>query len=107
MLATQVATGEDGIEGLLYGGGLSQLGKQAVAVIAVLAYSFVVSYLLGLLVDKTIGFRITEEDELTGVDETTHAESGYEIGGVRATGAFGLSGSPASARVHDSEKAGA
>ena len=107
VLATQVATGEDGIEGLLYGGGLDQLWRQAVAVIAVLAYSFVVSYILGQVVDKTIGFRITEEEELTGIDETTHAESGYEIGGVRATGAFGLSGSPASARSHDSEKAGA
>ena len=107
VLATQVATGEDGIQGLLYGGGLDQLWRQAVAVVAVLAYSFVVSYLLGQLVDKTIGFRIPEEEELTGIDETTHAESGYEIGGVRATGAFGLSGSPASARAHDSEKAGA
>jgi len=107
VLATQVATGTDGIEGLLYGGGLDQLWRQAVAVVAVLAYSFVLSYVLGKVVDKTIGFRIPEEQELTGVDETTHAESGYEIGGVRATGAFGLSGSPASARAHDSEKAGA
>ena len=35
LLASQTATGEDGIEGLLYGGGLGQLGKQAVAVAAV------------------------------------------------------------------------
>jgi len=86
VLASQTATGEGGIEGLLYGGGLDQLGKQAVAVVAVFAYSFVVSYLLGLIVDKTIGFRITEEEELQGVDETTHAESGYDLGGVRAGG---------------------
>ena len=97
LLATQAATGEDGVEGLFYGGGLEQLGKQTVAVVAVLAYSFVMSFILGKVVDKTIGFRISEEDELTGVDETTHAESGYEIGGIRATGAFG--GSPASART--------
>jgi Amt family ammonium transporter len=43
---------------------------------------------LGKLVDKTIGFRISEEDELTGVDETTHAESGYDLGGIRSGGGF-------------------
>jgi Amt family ammonium transporter len=86
LLATQAVTGADGAEGLLYGGGLAQLGKQAVAVLAVLAYSFVMSYVLGTVVDKTIGFRIPADDELQGVDETTHAESGYELGGIRAGG---------------------
>jgi Amt family ammonium transporter len=105
LLASSAAQGGDGVDGLLYGGGLDQMWRQAVAVVAVGAYSFVMSYVLGTLVDKTIGFRITEEQELTGVDETTHAESGYEIGGVRA--AAGFAGSPASARVHDNEKAGA
>jgi ammonium transporter, Amt family len=103
LLASSAVQGEGGVDGLLYGGGLGQLGIQTVAVLAVMAYSFAVSFLLGLLVDRTIGFRITEEEELTGVDETTHAESGYEIGGIRAAGGF--AGSPASARVHDSEKA--
>ncbi|HWH27740.1 MAG TPA: ammonium transporter, partial [Mycobacteriales bacterium] len=82
LLASAAVQGEGGVDGLFYGGGLEQLGIQTVAVLAVMAYSFVVSYLLGTLVDKTIGFRITEEQELTGVDETVHAESGYEIGGV-------------------------
>jgi Amt family ammonium transporter len=86
LLATQAATGEDGAEGLLYGGGLDQLGRQAVAVVAVFSYSFVLSYVLGKVVDTTIGFRIPEEDELQGVDETTHAESGYDLGGIRAGG---------------------
>jgi ammonium transporter, Amt family len=95
LLASQTATGEDGVEGLLYGGGLEQLGIQAVAVAAVFAYSFVLSFVLGKVVDKTIGFRISEEDELTGVDETSHAESAYELGGIR-TG--GLSGGAVGAR---------
>jgi len=97
ILATQVATGEDGIEGLLYGGGFGQLGKQAIAVVAVFAYSFVLSWILGQVVDKTIGFRITEEEELTGVDETTHAESGYELGGIRAGGFSSTVGAPSRA----------
>jgi Amt family ammonium transporter len=88
LLASSAAQGGDGVDGLLYGGGLAQLGKQAVAVVAVLAYSFAMSFLLGKLVDKTIGFRIPEQDELTGVDETTHAESGYDLGGIRS-GGFG------------------
>jgi len=86
LLATPTVTGiltpddaSDGAAGLFYGGGLEQLGKQAVAVVAVLAYSFVLTYLLGLLVDKTIGLRISQEEEVEGVDTTTHAEAGYDF----------------------------
>jgi ammonium transporter, Amt family len=89
LLASAAVQGEDGVDGLFYGGGLGQLGIQTVAVLAVMAYSFVMSFILGKLVDKTIGFRITEEDELTGVDETTHAETGYDLGGVRSGGFAG------------------
>jgi ammonium transporter, Amt family len=88
LLANSAVQVEGGVDGLLYGGGLDQLWRQAVAVLAVMAYSFVVSYLLGRLVDATIGFRVPEEEELQGVDETTHAESAYDIGGVRAAGSF-------------------
>jgi Amt family ammonium transporter len=66
-------------DGLFYGGGLTQLGKQAVAAGAVLAYSFVLSYILAKLVDKTIGFRIPEEDEVNGIDSAEHAETGYDF----------------------------
>ena len=52
--------------GLFYGGGFTQLGKQAIAAGAVLAYSFCVSYILAQIVNRTIGFRISEEDEVTG-----------------------------------------
>ncbi len=72
----------DGAAGLFFGGGFELLGKQAIAVAAVTAYSFVLSYILAQVVDKTIGLRITEEDEVSGVDTTTHAESGYDFSGV-------------------------
>jgi ammonium transporter, Amt family len=75
--ATAAVTG--GAEGLFYGGGLAQLGKQAVAAGAVGLYSFVVSFILGKLVSATVGFRISEEDEVAGVDITTHAETAYEL----------------------------
>jgi len=82
-LATAAITG--GPEGLFYGGGLAQLGKQAIAVVAVGGYSFVLSLILGKLVDMTIGLRISEEDEVTGVDITTHAETGYDFASVGAS----------------------
>jgi Amt family ammonium transporter len=82
LLATKAVTG--GAEGLLYGGGLAQLGKQALGVAAVGGYSFVLSYALGTLVDRTVGFRVSEEAEVTGIDLAEHAESAYELGQVGA-----------------------
>ncbi|REF35204.1 ammonium transporter [Thermasporomyces composti] len=68
-----------GVDGLLYGGGLSQLGRQTVAVVAVLAYSFVVSWLIGKAIDATIGFRVSTEDEVNGIDLAEHAETAYDF----------------------------
>ena len=67
--------------GLLYGGNFDQLGKQAVAAGAVLAYSFILTYIIGTVIDKTIGFRISEEDEVTGIDQVEHLETAYEFAG--------------------------
>ena len=47
---------------------------------AVLGYSFVVTYLIGLVLQKTVGFRVDDDHEVTGVDRVHHGESGYEIG---------------------------
>lgn len=79
LLATQAnAEALGGTAGLLYGGGLGQLGKQAVAVVAVLAYSFVVTYLIGLVIDRLIGWRVDEEHEVNGIDQVEHLESAYD-----------------------------
>ncbi|HEX5494660.1 MAG TPA: ammonium transporter [Mycobacteriales bacterium] len=77
LFATSTVTG--GASGLLYGGGLAQLGKQAIAVGAVGGYSFGMSYLLGTLVDKAIGFRVAEHAEVSGVDLAVHAELAYRL----------------------------
>jgi ammonium transporter, Amt family len=69
--------------GLFLGGGAEQLGKQAIAAFAVLAYSFVLSYAIGFVIQKTIGFRITTEDELAGVDTVVHGEEGYVLADVK------------------------
>jgi Amt family ammonium transporter len=77
-LATAAFTG--GAEGLFYGGGATQLGKQTIAAFAVMGYSFVVTYILGTIVHKTVGFRARPEEEATGMDETFHLETAYEFG---------------------------
>ena len=73
------------VDGLLYGGGTDLLLKQIIASGAVLAYSFIATYLIALAIDKTIGFRIPEDAEVTGIDLVVHAESSYEIGSQGAT----------------------
>ena len=65
-------------DGLFYGGNLDLLGKQAVAALAVLAYSFVLTYVIGVAIDKTVGFRLDEEDEVTGIDQVEHLETAYD-----------------------------
>lgn len=54
-----------------------QILVQIISVIATGAYSFVVSVILVFLIDKTIGFRISEEKEITGLDSEIHGEKGY------------------------------
>ncbi|MEU0102363.1 ammonium transporter [Streptomyces sp. NPDC006267] len=69
-------------KGLFYGGGLEQLGKQAVGVVAVLGYSLVLSALIALLLDRTIGMRVSEDDEISGIDQVEHAETAYDFSGA-------------------------
>jgi Amt family ammonium transporter len=66
------------VSGLFYGGGFSQLGKQAVAGGAVLAYSLILTLIIGYALSKTIGFRIDRDAESEGIDVTEHAETAYE-----------------------------
>ncbi|MEV1240771.1 ammonium transporter [Nonomuraea sp. NPDC050022] len=73
-------------KGLFYGGGFTQLGLQVLGPIAVGGYSFIVTWVVGKIIDKTMGFRIPVEDEVTGIDVTTHAETGYDLGTVHASG---------------------
>ncbi|PZQ91512.1 MAG: ammonia channel protein [Leifsonia xyli] len=65
--------------GLFTGGDGGQLLVQAVAAFGVLIYSFVVAYVIGFAIEKTIGFRIKSEDELAGVDTVVHGEEGYAL----------------------------
>jgi len=68
-----------GVNGLFYGGGLDQLWRQAVGAFAVMLYSFIVTGVIGLVIHKTMGFRITEEEEVAGIDSVEHAETAYDF----------------------------
>lgn len=76
-LATEDAP--NGVAGLFYGGGFGLLGKQTVAVVAVLAYSFVVTWLIAKGIDKTTGLRVGKDVELDGLDVAVHGETAYSI----------------------------
>lgn len=65
--------------GLFMGGDASQLIVQAIAAFAVLAYSFVLAYVIGFAIEKTIGFRVKNEDEIAGIDTVIHGEAGYVL----------------------------
>lgn len=70
---------EFSVDGLFYGGGASQLVKQIQAAVIVMIFSFVVTYILGTILSKTIGFRVSKEEELEGVDIVLQAESAYDL----------------------------
>ncbi|HWK23852.1 MAG TPA: ammonium transporter [Ureibacillus sp.] len=67
-----------GKAGLFYGGGWEQLGVQALGVVASGAYAFVVAFVLLKIMDKVMGgLRVTEEEEIMGLDISEHGSYGY------------------------------
>ena len=90
--------------GLFYGGGFDQLWRQAVGAFGVLIFSFVLTLLIGLILQKTIGFRVSEDEEREGVDSSEHAETGYDLGGFGG-GARAVSSGGFAPRHAESENA--
>ncbi len=67
-----------GADGLFFGGGIVLLGKQALAVLVTFVFSFVVTYIVARILDRTIGLRISDDDEQIGLDQSQHAETAYQ-----------------------------
>jgi Amt family ammonium transporter len=80
LLAT-VTANEAGANGLFFHGGTTQLGRQVIALTIVALFSFAATWLIATVIQKSIGFRVYRDDELTGLDTTFHAESAYDITG--------------------------
>ncbi len=75
-----------GADGLFYGGGTTLLVKQAITAGAVIAYSFSATMIIALVVRAVMGLRVTEDVEATGLDQSLHAETAYEIGPITSGG---------------------
>jgi Amt family ammonium transporter len=58
---------------------MDQLWRQALGAVVVLVYSFVLTMVIGVVIAKTMRFRVAEEDEVTGIDSVVHAETGYDL----------------------------
>ncbi|MGN0414634.1 MAG: ammonium transporter [Agathobacter sp.] len=92
LFATDTAPGFEmaGIsEGLFYGGGFKQLGIQAVGVLTVGAWAAIMITITFFVIKSTIGLRVSEEEEIVGLDAKEHglasAYSGFAIMDVSNT----------------------
>ncbi|AJR18573.1 ammonium transporter [Pimelobacter simplex] len=86
LIGLLASTSVTGVDGLFYGGGTGQLGRQLVAAGATLVFSFVMTALLLWVLERTVGFRVDPDHEVAGVDLVIHAETAYDLhatGGAR------------------------
>lgn len=67
-----------GFDGIFFGGGADLLLDQLVALGATIAFSFIITWVMAKVLDSTIGLRVSEEDELVGLDQSQHSESAYQ-----------------------------
>jgi Amt family ammonium transporter len=76
----------DGV-GLLHGGGFSQLGIQAIGLLACIAWALPLSFLMFFVIDKTVGLRVKPEVEASGLDLAYHGIESYpEFDGIELHG---------------------
>lgn len=67
-----------GKPGLFYGGGFEQLGVQALGIVSSAAYAFIVSFVILVIAKKVLnGLRVSEEEEIMGLDISEHGSYGY------------------------------
>jgi Amt family ammonium transporter len=91
--------------GLFYGGGVDLLEKQVVAAVSVMLYSFILTFIIGTVLKRFGAFRVSEEAEVSGIDEAEHAESAYSFSTVLSGGLSGqAAGAAASAAPTTREK---
>ena len=89
LFATTSAPGNDTVVGLFYGGGFKQLGIQLLGFVTVASWTAVTITITFFVIKKTIGLRVTEEEEIVGLDSMEHglasAYSGFSIMDVSNT----------------------
>ena len=89
LFATTSAPGNDSVVGLFYGGGFKQFGIQLLGFVTVASWTAVTITIAFIIIKKTIGLRVTEEEEIVGLDSMEHglasAYSGFSIMDVSNT----------------------
>jgi len=85
LFAQEGVTSLSTVNGLFFGGGLSLLGKEAIGVLAVGAFVFTASSLAWYAIKKTIGMRVSHEEEIRGLDIGEHGNSAYPDFAIVAT----------------------
>jgi Amt family ammonium transporter len=63
--------------GLFYGGGMSLLGVQAIGVLTAFVWAFGIGFVMFTLIKKTVGLRVSEDEELRGLDIGEHGMEAY------------------------------
>ena len=88
-LFASLAVNPAGENGLFAGGGASLLGREMLAAVIVIAYSFGVTWLIAFLIEKTIGLRAPASAELAGMDVAGQHETAYDFTGDSVSGFVG------------------
>jgi Amt family ammonium transporter len=95
--------GQSTVKGLFYGGGMHQFWIQCAGVFGVLFYSLICAAILAFILDKTIGMRVSEDEEVSGIDQAEHAETAYDFsgagGGIAGAVASALAAAPQTKKV--------
>ncbi|AMK15361.1 ammonium transporter [Methanobrevibacter olleyae] len=68
----------NGVAGFFFGNP-SQLTVQVISVVATAAYSFTVSFVIAKVLEKTVGLRVDDKEEIGGLDSYLHEESAYRL----------------------------
>ena len=89
LFATTSAPGNDTLTGLFYGGGFKLLGIQLLGILCVITWTAVTITIVFLIIKKTVGLRVSAEEEIVGLDATEHglpsAYAGFAIQDMSAT----------------------
>ena len=67
-----------GTDGAFFGNA-EQLLRQAISIVVALVFSFVATYVIAVIIDKTMGLRVSEDEERRGLDVALHEEQGYVL----------------------------
>ncbi len=83
-----LATPAQGTAGLFYGGGTTQLVAQVLAALMAMVFTAIMTFVIAFPIHKLMGFRVSQEQEVVGVDLSLHAETAYEFGVSGRGGSF-------------------